>query len=502
MDVTTHSGITKNFQVFNALIASAHHAAHFDVKAQRCAQAALFATQNPCGILYSQALETMLQELAMTIPMIDEQPVIADRFLHVVTRCYLSGGHTRVLERWIAASPANQCHDVVLISQGTRPVPELLIHLVQQKSGEMMRLKNGFALEKAVELRALSDRYQAIILHVHPYDIVPMSAFSHPEFSRPIIFYNHADHLFWLGASLADLVVNFRSTTLDLGRKTRTITSDAVLPLPMMAAPEKQLGGREDAAVMKLSLGFAAESRVMVTIASAYKYKAVAGFDFLATIREILAREPNAVLLVIGPSERDPEWRAAREETGGRVRAIGIVPNTELDRYLAIADVALESFPVNSPTALMEIARYRVPCLTLATPAETVDAFAEAGIVCANRQELVERTLSALRTSQSSERLYSILERDALPEGFSKKLVALYAQFPTRHEHRSAAPDTARQVSLFEYFIAQNTFAQPRNWRFYSTYMVRRVLRFYVRTIYPFGLTRRLYTTLNSYGLL
>jgi hypothetical protein len=502
MQNSIHTIIEENYKKFLRIIALAETCSRVETKVEHCAQAALFAVNHPCGILYSNALETLLQTLALTIPAAPSQTVKENRFLHVVTRCYASGGHTRVLERWIAASPPTQSHDVVLISQGGRLVPQYLQEVVKQKSGEILKLTPGFPLEKAAKLRALAGGYSAIILHAHPYDIVPMLALSHPEFSRPVVLFNHADHLFWLGTSLADLVVNFRSTTLEIGREARAITHDSVLPLPMKAVPERLKPDVEAVSSIKSSLGFSSSCKVIVTIASAYKYVPAGGYDFLATVKEILRLEPEAVLLAIGPSKRDLQWRKAEKEFKGRIRALGIIPNSELDRYLSIADVAVESFPVNSPTALMELARYRIPCLTIATPAETVDAFAEAGIVCATQEELIARVLLALREPSPDLVLYKILERDALQEGFSKKLAELYAQFPVQHTFRSPPVDPTRKISPLEIFIAQNRFAQPLTLRYFAIYMVRNVLAFYVRAFYPIGMNRKLYAWLNSYGLM
>jgi hypothetical protein len=502
MPNTTERTMEANHRTFLRLVAAAQSCSRAERKAQHCAHAALFAVNNPCGVFYSHALETMLQALALTIPAAPVRTPSENRFLHVVTRCYASGGHTRVLERWISASPATQRHDVVLISQGRRPVPPYLEEVVQQKSGGILHLAPRLPLEKAAELRALAGDYSAIILHVHPYDIVPMLALSHTKFARPIVLFNHADHLFWLGTSLADLVVNFRSSTLEIGRKARGITHDAVLPLPMKPVPEKLRPDRETLSSIKASLGFPATCKVMVTIASAYKYEPSGGVDFLATIEEILRLEPEAVLLAIGPSARDAQWRRAMKKSNGRIRALGIIPNSELDRYLSIADVALESFPFNSPTALMELARYRIPCLTLATPAESVDAFEEAGIVCATQEELISRTIAAMHETEPSMRLYNILERDALQEGFSRRLRELYDQFPTQHTFRAPPPDPIRPISPFEKFIAENRFAQPRTFRYLATLMVRHMLNFYVRTMYPHGMRSGLYHWLNSYGLM
>ena len=68
-----------------------------------------------------------------------------------------------------------------------------------------------------------------VILHVHMYDVLPILAFANGDFNRPVMFYNHADHLFWLGASISDLVVNFRSSSVAFNEEYNRTSSNAVI---------------------------------------------------------------------------------------------------------------------------------------------------------------------------------------------------------------------------------------------------------------------------------
>lgn len=487
---------------FAAMVRAAQRATSFKIKAQRCQQAAMYAANNPCGILCSADLERELILIASTLRDSAPAHVNAKQFLHVFTRIYASGGHTRVAERWIQASPSDQRHDFVLISQGTRPVPPLLLDACAQKHGKLIHLSGDFPIEKAQALRTLAESYEAIILHVHPYDVVPMIAFGINGFSRPIIYYNHADHLFWLGSSIADLLVNFRSGLREMNRSARYCSAQYVLPLPLLEVPAVAKEPM-NAAELKKSLGFEADSKVMVTVASAYKYTPMDGLDFIATAKEILARNQKAVLVAIGPSESDMRWKNAREQTGGRIRAIGVIPAHALDAYLSIADLALESFPLNSPTALLEIAKHGVPCLALETAVKSIDAFEEAGILCPDVASLIEKAGLFLNSENRYPSLLTILQRDCLPEGFGRKLSALYDAFPKVHVKRTLPEDAERPpITPFEYFIAQQNIARHRFMAHRVRCGVQRIIDDYVMYAYPLGMPRWIYRWLNSYGVI
>jgi hypothetical protein len=75
----------------------------------------------------------------------------------------------------------------------------------------------------------------------------------------------------------------------------------------------------------------------------------------------IFLANPRAVWLAVGPAPVD-EWRVAQEQTGGRVRALGRLPDVT-DLHEA-ADVYLDSFPFSSLTSLLEAARLGTPVVT------------------------------------------------------------------------------------------------------------------------------------------
>ncbi len=470
-------------------------------RVQICAQSALFAVNHPCGILYSHEIERELQKIADTLPVPTPQAISPGRFLHIFTRAYNSGGHTRVCERWIKASPQEQTHDVVLTSQGGRAVPDLLVQAAKTRAGQVLVLSPEFPIEKAIALREMAQKYEAVILHVHGYDVVPMLAFGYEGFTRPVVFYNHADHLFWLGASIADLVINYRSETVALDQMARLVERYYVLPLPI-DEPQTKPADKKEILALKKVLGFAEGDKIILSIASSYKFAPFAGLDYIEAAKSILAKAPDTAILVIGPDKDEKRWRDAWYKTGGRLNPIGVVPSVDLDKYIHMADLALESFPLGSPTALMEIARYGVPCIGLKTPVNNFDLFAQAGVACDTVPQLVGRALHELSLPTKPGLLYEILKQCSFPDAFRAELLKLYECFPQTHKRRFPEPRRDRRETAFEHFIAENAIVQRRRSRQRLESFGRWLADFYGCYLYPFGLARRVYSILNSYGLL
>ena len=70
-----------------------------------------------------------------------------------------------------------------------------------------------------------------------------MLAFADESGLPPVLFLNHADHLFWLGTSVADLVLNLRDAATDI-----SIARRGVAVRPQFPAADDR--GADDAAAV------------------------------------------------------------------------------------------------------------------------------------------------------------------------------------------------------------------------------------------------------------
>lgn len=281
------------------------------------------------------------------------------RILHVMTQAEGVGGHARFALRWVQ-NDESRSHDLVLTRQRA-PLPPALQEAIRSQGGRLRSIRGGprrDLVARAAELRQLLSGYDAAVLYLHPYDVVSLMALAGPGQRPPTVFVNHADHAFWLGTSVADLVACIRETGIDLCVDRRRVPRDrcVLLPIPM---EEVEPSSSQEAA--KRELGLPSTAVVLVSVATAYKYEPIDDFDFLKLVTPVLATHPNAVLVAVGP--HGPRWAEAGRELGGRIVAPG--PQADLKRFYDAADVYLDSYPVSSVTSLLEAGSLGVPVVRL-----------------------------------------------------------------------------------------------------------------------------------------
>jgi len=153
--------------------------------------------------------------------------------LHVATTVLVYGGHTRLINNWMK-NDTDSCHSLLLIDQHSERVPGWLTDTIKNQNGEVMQFPSDAPLlQKAQWLRqVVSTGIDLVVLHLHPYDMVPIVAFATQK-CPPVAMMDHADHLFWIGSSVADVMINFRESGLSLSRHRRYSRANVLMPLPM-----------------------------------------------------------------------------------------------------------------------------------------------------------------------------------------------------------------------------------------------------------------------------
>ncbi|WP_181701980.1 glycosyltransferase [Chthonobacter albigriseus] len=292
------------------------------------------------------------------------------RILHVLSEAKLPGGHTRAIQRLIEAD--SQSVHSLAVTQQLVPFPKELKQTIHGSGGRIHFLDRWSKLigtaRKLADLAAVHD---IIVLSPHPHDIVPILAFAGNPSCPPLIHFNHADHVFWLGAGVADVIWNFRRSGLALASARRGIEPHraGLLPLPLRLdersgrAPSKQDARRK--------LGLPDDAVVALTVASAYKLKPHDQANYFDLHRPLLDACPALRILLVGPSPDAQIFRDLTAFSGGRIRCEGI--HMDLADHLAAADLYLDSTPFASQTSLLEAAAVGLPCVSWRTfPAENL----------------------------------------------------------------------------------------------------------------------------------
>ena len=254
----------------------------------------------------------------------------------------------------------------------------------KKREGKLIQLEEAGPVEQALALRALAAEYDQVVLHVHMQDIIPLLAFGRKDFPRPVIFYNHADHLFWLGVSIADLVVNFRQLSVILSEEARGAKVNAWLPLPISCP------ATEDTDALRKNLNIPKDAKIILSVGSPYKFRPINEMNFLAMAQQLLEKHVEAYFLFIGPSSNGC-WKKAQKVGQGRIKPLGVIPSHQLVDYLALADLFIEPYPMGSFVATLDAAMLGVPCLALRNPSNELESYAMAGIYCSTADELLFR---------------------------------------------------------------------------------------------------------------
>jgi hypothetical protein len=324
------------------------------------------------GLFGSHRLEQLLLELGRQIPVSPSRsPRLRNgnqrNILHVLSYGRPVGGDARCAWRWIQEDSSNR-HSVVITTQadvkGIYELPEVLKQSAEKTGGFLRTLTASTTnhLEQARELRMLCQEADIVVLHLFPYDIVPVLALAAGCDSAKTIYANHADHAFWVGAGVSHLIAHLRKQPPQFSEKRRGLEPErcSVLPIPMVYTPPTVT--RNEA---KQALGYSSDTVILLTIASPFKYSSPGRMGFLDLVAPVMAQFPKTVLIAVGP-EAKGAWQAAGVQTQGRIVPLGTRWDTNL--FYAAADVYLDSVPFSSITSLLEAGSHGTPLLGYRLP--------------------------------------------------------------------------------------------------------------------------------------
>jgi hypothetical protein len=413
--------------------------------------AAALAWHSPAGLFASPRLEAGLHAIGRSLSTRADPPApragalgAGLHVLHVLTTAYAVGGHTRLAWRWIERDD-RRVHSVALTRQGIEPVPAGLARSVRERGGQIHRVDRAdrSLTGRATALCGVIGQADVVVLHTHPFDVVPVLALSALDNAgrRPdTILLNHADHVFWIGSSVSDLVLHLRASGSRLAETRRGLAAErsGILPLPL---GHHDVGVDRDAA--REALGFKSDDVVAISIASGYKFGGAADDERLLPILErAIADQHNLRVLAVGPGG-NADWVEVERTTAGRIRALG--NRREIGSIYAAADIYLDSYPFSSLTSMLEAGQRGLPLLSLSAADPQLDVLgfddpATDGLAIRFRasdaylQELRDLVADPVRRSECGQRIADALQ---VHEGLAwqRRLEQAYERATELHAH-------------------------------------------------------------------
>lgn len=308
-------------------------------------------------VAYGKNLESYInrQQIEKQIPDVHPNEDTHNSIVHVATRLFGVGGHTRALYQFIKRHKANR-HVVVLTGQSLKQVPQWFAEGIGDTPILTLDLFDS-PFERAWVLRRSAAGARCVILYHHSDDVVPIMAFSDTG-SPPVLLLNHAHSWFWLGASVSDLVLAPTEFHTQFTLATRPITNVSHFPFTQLDDLDTDLG-QNDKQEAKKRLGIDPDAVCIMTIGTPEKFIPNARYNFYRTAQQILQRFEQVELYVIGIAD-SPDLRKKYHLQSSRIHFCGFVDRP--DDYYKAADICLDALPQPSLGATLYAALIGLAC--------------------------------------------------------------------------------------------------------------------------------------------
>ena len=387
---------------------------------------------NNTGYFTSSALENFFVDLAKKIKVdINNINYNKNSILHIMSEGYKTGGHTRVVERWIKNAPECQMHSVIFTRKNSSEL-KVLENNVKDKDGKYISLGNELSLEeKAIKLRKLAMEYEYVVLHTHMEDPLPIIAFGVEEFTRPVLLYNHASHMAWLGKSVADLVLDIENDD-EVTKVKRGISNTYFLGVPSKEISLTIANKLETRRRLNLPL----DKKIIVTSGGDARYRTICGNSFTDYLADIM--DEDTYCYVIGVKPNSKEWKKIKKETNNRVLTLGFIDFEKgFLEYLKAADLYLDSYPLCGGTAVIDAISSGTPVLSLRSVYPQFDYLTRTSAYCQTKDEFIAKAQKALNNKEYANEIFeevksSLIEYQSI-EAWNKKIEKLFETAPKEH---------------------------------------------------------------------
>lgn len=433
--------IMKNTDHFFKMVSAAIHEKEKSRRLLKALDAAKYATSHAISMYSSEDLENIFLEAAERHHIDLPEDFNKNSVLHVLTEAYTFGGHTRCVERWIELDSENRTHSCILLHQKA-DWPGRLKKCVELSGGQFVIADPSDAiLEKALCLRKMASRFEYIILHTHPDDPTALLAFGTEDFKRPVLLFNHADHIFWLGVSIADCVCDLSSRGRTLSLSRRKAAQAEILGIPVDTSAKHH----EDRDSARKKTKFTPDAKIVFSSGSAAKYIPARGPAFYDTLDFLLNSDPKVAVVIVGMRHANKNFRQLQKKYHDRIHLIGNLDNsTDYKTYLACADLVLDSFPVGGGTAVIDAITAGKPVLTMNNGQS--DFLIRTSALCPTLDEFKTKSQIMLNSPTASEVLvHELQESLALCNGveaWRKNLQKIFDALPKQHHiHRFDTSD-------------------------------------------------------------
>lgn len=426
------SKIKENQRTFLELENQIEQESCFEKRCDLACDAATFAVRHTTDIFASSIIENVFLELAQKHSIELEKTVRQNTVLHIMTEAYTSGGHTRCVERWIQLFPEQE-HSCVILNQNAQ-LPNLLREVVEASGGHLeLYSATDTMLSKALKLRKYASNFEYVILHIHMDDPIALIAFGTEEFERPIVFFNHADHTFWLGVSVSDHVADLNTYRNSITIEKRGVCTSSILGIPV-----------DDTEILKINkfdarreLNIPADKKIIFSSGQPNKYDPLGSPNFYNIVSDLVEKDENIIFYIAGADKNSIFWPKLKEKYPKNLFLTGRLDyKTKYPLYLSASDLVIDSYPVGGETSMIDAVKAGKPILTL-NEVMSADYCVNSEACCKSYEELLLKAIKILNDFNYANEVYSNIydewKKETNPSVWRKKCIDLLSGLPKKH---------------------------------------------------------------------
>ncbi|RPH28133.1 hypothetical protein EHN07_10065 [Buttiauxella warmboldiae] len=282
--------------------------------------------------------------------------------LFVVSEPYLSGGHTRLMEK---LSSFYEVKPDLLITRNTDSV---VLKRMSDYFDTILSFPDASKdeLDFIYQLTEKIQGYNKVILNIHPDDIHTVVACFIAKKNNPelkIFFVNHADHVFTYGQTVADVWFEIS----EFGRRIDVLrglkAAKSFLGIPLDTSHQKEMLGLEKKIIRA--------GDIFITAGAGFKYRPIRSLSLNTLIYPLLNEIPKSKVYVIGARKYlDYWWWINKLKFGSRLI---LMPTLEYDDYIKLTSQAkgyIDSHPLPGGSAFAEQFFRGKICIGLTSPVQ------------------------------------------------------------------------------------------------------------------------------------